>query len=322
MKAVQVREQGGPEVLRLEDLQDPMPGEGQARVKLASVGVNYVDIYQRMGNYKMDLPFVPGSEAAGVVTAVGPGVTEPQVGERVAYAGVLGAYAEQAVVPAWRLVKVPESLDFRKAAAIMLQGMTAHYLAYSTYPLKPGDTCLVHAAAGGMGLLLTQIAKRLGARVIGTVSTRKKAEAARSVGCDDVILYTEEDFENQVKRLTDGQRVQVVYDGVGKTTFDQSLNCLAPRGYMVLYGQASGSVPPFDPQILNRKGSLFLTRPSLVHYTASREELLRRAEDVLNWTASGEMVVHIDKELPLDQAAEAHRQLETRQNIGKVLLRP
>lgn len=322
MKAIHVRKQGGPEVLRLEEMELPAPGAGQAQVKLASIGINYLDIYQREGGYKMDLPFIPGNEGAGIVTAVGPDVTEVQIGDRVAYAGARGSYAQFANVPAWRLVQLPKAVDFSVGAAIMLQGLTAHYLALSTYPLKQGDTCLVHAAAGGTGLLLTQIAKARGARVIGTVSTQEKAEAARGAGCDEVVLYTEQDFQAKVKDMTQGKGVQVVYDGVGQDTFDKSIDSLAPRGYMVLYGQSSGPPPPFDAQILNSKGSLFLTRPSSVHYTLTREELLWRANDILGWTASGSLKVRIDSEFPLEQAAEAQGRLEGRHNIGKVLLRP
>ena len=324
MKAIHVRKQGGPEVLRLEEVELPAPGAGQAQVKLASIGINYLDIYQRAGGYKMDLPFIPGNEGAGIVTAVGPDVTEVQVGDRVTYAGARGSYAEFANVPAWRLVQLPDTVDFSVGAAIMLQGLTAHYLALTTYPLKQGDTCLVHAAAGGTGLLLTQMAKARGARVIGTVSTQEKAEAARGAGCDEVVLYTEQDFEAEVKELTQGNGVQVVYDSVGKTTFDKGIDSLAPRGYMVLYGQASGLVPSFDPGVLNAKGahSLFLTRPSMVDYTATREELVWRASDILGWAASGSLKVRIDSELPLEQAAEAQGRLEGRHTIGKVLLRP
>lgn len=321
MKAIQIRENGGPEVLRLQELKAAEPSEGQAQVRIESSGINYLDVYQRTDRIPTDLPFIPGNEGAGVVTAIGGGVTEVRVGDRVAYAGVLGSYAEYATVPAWRLVQIPEWLDFSLAAAVILQGLTAHYLVHSAYPLKAGDTCLIHAAAGGTGLLLTQVAKRLGARVIGTTSTEEKADAARSAGCDDVILYTQQDFESEVKRLTGGQGVQVVYDGVGKTTFDKGLNCLAPRGYMVIYGQASGRVPPVDVLTLMMRGSLFLTRPTLANYTASQEELVGRAKDIFNWVASRELKVRIDTEFPLEQAAEAHRRLEARESIGKIILR-
>lgn len=322
MKAIRVHACGGPEVLALRDCPEPEPGEGQALVRVEAVGVNFIDIYQRMGAYKLPLPFTPGNEAAGIVVKVGPGVTEVAIGDRVAYAGTIGSYAERAVVPAWRLVRIPEAIDSKTAAAVMLQGMTAHYLAHATYPLKPGDACLVHAAAGGVGLLLVQVAKRRGARVIGTVSTAAKADLARKAGADDVILYAEQDFEAETRRLTGGAGVQVVYDSVGKATFEKSLSCLAGRGCLVLYGQASGPVPPFDPQVLNSKGGLYLTRPSLVHYTATRTELLERANDILGWTARGELKVRIGAEFPLAGAAEAHRQLAARLTTGKVVLIP
>ena len=322
MKAIRFHHTGDPAVFRLEDIPTPEPGAGEALVKLAAVGVNFIDIYQRSGLYKTTLPCTAGSEGAGEVTAIGSGVAEAAVGDRVAYSGAMGAYAEYAVVPAWRLVQVPETVDLKTAAAVILQGMTAHYLTHSTYPLKAGDTCLVHAAAGGVGLLLVQLAKRLGARVIGTVSTPEKAELARSVGADETILYTERDFKAEVKRLTDGKGLQVVYDSVGESTFDRSLDCLVPRGYLVLFGQASGPVPPVDPQILNSKGSLFLTRPSLAHYSLTREELLWRANEILGWAATGELKVHIGVQLPLSEAAEAHRRLASRRTTGKVVLLP
>ena len=321
MKAIQAQEIGGPEVLQLRDVPDPQPGEGQALVRIHATGVNFIDIYQRSGLYKLDLPYVPGSEAAGEVVALGPGVTEFAVGDRVAYSNVLGAYAELAAVPAGRLVRIPEGLDFRQAAALMLQGMTAHYLAYSVYPLKAGDACLLHAAAGGVGLLLIQMAKREGARVIGTVSTREKAELAKSVGADEVILYTEQDFEAEVKRLTGGGGVQVAYDSVGASTYEKSIGSLAVRGMLVLFGQASGPTPPIDPMKLNAK-SLFMTRPTLVHYTMTREELLWRAGEVLNRAAAGELELHIGGEFPLSEAAEAHAKLGGRETTGKLLLTP
>jgi len=322
MKAIRVKTLGGPEVLTLEDISDPKPGPGEAVVKLEAAGLNYIDVYYRTGLYKAQLPITLGVEGGGVVTEVGPNVTEVKVGDRVAYSGVLGAYAQFAAVPAARLVKLPEGLDGKAGAAAMLQGMTAHYLSHTTYPLKPGDWCLVHAAAGGVGLLLCQMAKMRGARVIGTVSTEAKAKLAREAGADEVILYTTQDFEAEVKRITGGAGVPVVYDSVGKTTFDKSLNCLAPRGVMALYGQSSGPVPPLDPAILNQKGSLFLTRPSLVHHTATRQELLQRSGDVLGWIKAGKLKLRIDLTLPLAQAADAHRQLEGRQTTGKVLLIP
>jgi len=323
MKAIRVHSLGGPEVLTFEEVPDPSPGEGQALVRVEAAGLNYIDVYFRTGLYKSPaMPFIPGQEAAGVVEAVGLGVTEVAVGDRVAYAGVQGAYAERAVVPAARLVRLPDGVSTRQGAAAMLQGMTAHYLAVSTYPLKPGDVCLVHAAAGGAGQLLCQIAKLRGARVFGTVSTEEKAEIARAAGADEVILYSQVDFSAEAKRLNGGQGVQVIYDGVGRATFDQGLNTLAPRGMMVLYGQASGPVPPFDPSLLNQKGSLYLTRPSMGHYVATREELTWRAGEVLDWIAEGKLRLSIDREVPLERAADAHRALEGRETTGKVLLVP
>lgn len=320
MHAVRIHEHGGPEVLRYEEVPTPTPGEGQALVRLVACGVNFIDIYQRKGLYKIDLPATLGQEGAGVVEAVGPGVAEVKPGDRVAYSNVLGSYAEYALVPAGRLVPIPDGVTYQQAAAAMLQGMTAHYLVTSTYPLKPGDVCLVHAAAGGVGLLLVQIAKRRGAVVIGTVSTEEKAKLAREAGADHVILYTRQDFEQEVLRITEGRKLQVVYDSVGKDTFEKSLNCLALRGMLVLYGQSSGPVPPFDPQVLAQKGSLFLTRPVLWNYTATRDELLWRAGEVLGWVRSGELKLRIGRALPLSQAADAHRALEGRETTGKVLL--
>ncbi len=322
MKAVRVHAPGGLDALRYEDLPDPTPGPGQALVRIEAAGVNFIDIYQRSGLYKVELPYTLGVEAAGVVKAVGPDVTGVRPGDRVAYTGPAGAYAEFAVVPAERLVLLPDGVSTREGAAVILQGMTAHYLATTTFPLRPGHTCLVHAAAGGVGLLLCQIAKRLGARVIGTVSTEAKAALARKAGADDVIRYTEQDFEAEVKRITGGAGVHVVYDSVGRTTFDKSLNCLVRRGMLVLYGQSSGPVPPFDPQVLNQKGSLFLTRPSLYHYVATREELLARAGEVFGWVADGSLQVRIERAYPLAQAAEAHRALAARETTGKLLLIP
>jgi NADPH2:quinone reductase len=321
MKAVRIHEFGGPEVLSYDELPAPEPGPGEARVKLAASGVNFIDIYHRKGLYPGKLPLTLGQEGAGVVDAVGQGVTDLKPGDHVAYASVQGSYAEHAIVPAARLVPVPAGVGLDVAAAVMLQGMTAHYLAASTFPLKLGDTALVHAAAGGVGQLLVQIAKRRGARVIGTASAAK-LDLARAAGADEVIGYNEEDFEAAVKQLTGGKGVDVVYDSVGKTTFDKSLNCLRPRGYLVLYGQSSGPVPPLDPQVLNGKGSLFLTRPTLGHYVITREELLGRANDLFGWIAAGELKVTIDTTFPLAQAADAHRYLEGRQTKGKVLLIP
>jgi len=323
MKAIRIHSPGGPEVLKLEEVPDPQPGEGQAVVRVEAAGLNYVDVYFRTGLYKTAaLPFIPGQEAAGTVAAVGPGVTAVAVGDRVAYTGVPGTYAELAVAPAARLVKIPEGITTRQAAAAMLQGITAHYLATSTYPLKPGDVCIVHAAAGGVGQLLCQIAKLRGARVFGTVSTEEKARIAREAGADEVILYSQQDFSAEAKRLNGGKGVQVIYDGVGRATFEKGLDTLAPRGLMALFGQASGPVPPFDPSVLNQKGSLYLTRPSMGHYIADRDELMWRAGEVLGWIAEGKLRLSIDRELPLAQAADAHRALEGRETTGKVLLIP
>ncbi len=320
MKAIQVREPGGPEKMELVEVATPTPGSGQALVRIASTGVNFIDIYFRTGLYKADLPISLGSEASGVVEAVGPGVTEVAPGDRVAYAMARGSYAEYALVPAAMLVKLPDDLDLQTAAAAMLQGMTAHYLTHSTYALKSGDTCLVHAAAGGAGGLTVQMAKMIGARVIGTVSTQEKAKIARDHGADDVILYTEQEFDVEVKRLTGGRGVDVVYDSVGKSTFEKSLNSLRPRGLMALFGQSSGPVPPTDLNILNGKGSLYVTRPSLGHYVAQRDELLWRAGDVLQWVAAGKLKLRIDRSYPLAEAAAAHRDLEGRKTAGKLLL--
>ncbi len=322
MKAIRVHAPGGPEALRYEEVDRPAPGRGQVLVKVEAAGVNFIDVYQRTGQYKVPVPFTLGQEAAGTVAAVGPGVAEPNVGDRVAYTSILGAYAEYAVVPADRVVVLPDGVSTKQGAAAMLQGMTAHYLATSTYPLKAGDACLVHAAAGGVGLLLCQVATLRGARVLGTVSTREKAALARAAGAAEVILYTEQDFEAEVKRLTNGAGLQVIYDSVGKTTFEKGLRCLVPRGMMVLYGQSSGPVGPFDPQVLSQNGSLFLTRPTLAHYILTRPELVARAGEVLGWIKSGKLKLRIDRELPLAQAAEAHRLLEGRKTTGKVLLIP
>jgi NADPH2:quinone reductase len=321
MKAIRVHAVGGPEVLIFEDAPAPAPGPKEALVRLSASGVNFIDIYHRIGLYPLPLPFIPGNEGAGVVEAVGGEVTDVRPGDRVAFAMTTGAYAELAVVPAWRLVPIPKSVDFEAAAASMLQGMTAHYLAHSTFPLKPGHQALVHAAAGGVGLLLVQMAKKCGARVLGTVSTEAKAEAARRAGADVIIRYTEEDFEAAVKRETDGRGLDVVYDSVGVTTFDKSLRCLKPRGMLVLFGQSSGPVPPVDPGELAKRGSLFLTRPTLAHYTLDRAETLERAGDVLSWMESGELDVAIERVLPLKDAAEAHRLLEARRTSGKLVLK-
>jgi NADPH2:quinone reductase len=322
MKIVHVKQPGGPEKLEYVDVPKPSPGPKDALVKIMASGVNFIDIYFRMGLYKAELPVVLGNEGAGIVEAVGPEVTEVAVGDRVAYAMARGSYAEYAVVPGWQLVKIPEGLDFQHAAAAMLQGMTAHYLTHSTYPLKQGDTALVHAAAGGAGRLIVQMAKMLGARVFGTVSTAEKEAIAREAGIDEVIRYTEQDFETEVKRLTNGRGVDVVYDSVGATTFDKGLNSLRPRGLMALFGQSSGPVPPFDPSILNQKGSLYLTRPSLAHHCLTREELLWRAGDVLGWVASGKLKLRIERIYPLSQAAQAQMDLAGRKTAGKLLLVP
>ena len=322
MKAIRVERTGGPEVLRLEHVPTPRPGPGQLLVRVEAAGVNFVDVYQRKGLYQVPPPFTPGREAAGVVEAIGEGVTTARPGDRVVAETAMGAYAEYALLAAERAVPLPAGVDARLAAAVMLQGLTAHYLAYSTYPLRPGDACLVHAAAGGVGLLLCQIASRIAARVIGTVGGQAKALLAREAGASEVILYDETDFVVETKRLTRGLGVQVVYDSVGRTTFLKGLDCLAPRGMMVLYGQSSGPVEPFDPQLLNQKGSLFLTRPTLAHYVATRSELLRRTEELLGWVQEGSLRVRIHREFPLAAAAEAHAELEGRRTTGKVLLVP
>jgi NADPH:quinone reductase len=322
VKAIRVHATGGPEVLKYEEVPRPSPGPGQALVRIEAVGVNFMEIYQRTGLYPVPLPFVPGTEAAGTVVEIGPKVTTVTGGQRVASTSFAGAYAEYAVAPADRLVVLPDGVSSRLGAAVMLQGITAHYLVHSTYRLSREDTCLVHAAAGGVGLLLCQMARRLGARVIGTVSTEEKAALARDAGAHEVILYTQQDFVAETKRLTGGAGVQVVYDSVGKTTFDKGLDCLNRRGMMVLYGQSSGPVEPLNPQVLNQKGSLYLTRPTLVHYVATRAELLERASAVLGWGADGSLKVRIGREFPLAAAAEAHRELESRRTTGKVLLIP
>ena len=323
MQAIRVHQTGGPEVLRYESVERPSPGAGQALVRVEAAGINFIEVYQRTGLYKVALPFTPGSEASGtVIEVVGGGVREVKVGDRVASQSFAGSYAEYALAPTERLVPLPAGVTAHVGAAVMLQGMTAHYLACATFPLAPGHTCLVHAAAGGVGLLLCQIARRRGARVIGTVSTEEKAALAREAGADEVILYTQQDFATETRRLTKGAGVQVVYDSVGRTTFAKGLDCLAPRGMMVLYGQSSGPIDPVDPQILNQKGSLFLTRPTIAHYVATRAELLERASAVLGWVADGSLKVYIGREFPLAAAAEAHTELEARRTTGKVLLIP
>jgi NADPH2:quinone reductase len=322
MKAVRVSRTGGAEVLQLDQIPEPNPGPGQALVRLEAVGVNFIEVYQRKGLYPTPLPFTPGSEGAGRVLQVGPGVGNIKPGDRVASLNLMGSYAELAIAPAERLVAIPESLDATVAAAAMLQGLTAHYLATSTYPLAKGTWCLVHAAAGGVGLLLCQIARARGARIIGTVSTEEKAVLASEAGADEVVRYTEQDFVAEVRRITGGKGVAVVYDSVGKSTFEGSLNCLSPRGMLVLFGQSSGAVPPVDPQVLNSKGSLYLTRPTVVHYVATGEELLARAGDVFQWIQQGKLTVRVDRTYPLADAALAHRALENRETKGKVLLLP
>ena len=322
MKAVQINQYGGPEALRYQEVPDLAPSDGEALVDIQAAGVNYTDVYSRAGiNPGPPLPRTIGVEGAGTVRAVAPGVSDVAVGDVVAYCSIAGSYAEQAVVPASRLIKMPSGLDARAGAAVMLQGMTAHYLCYSTYAVKPGDRTLIHAGAGGVGLLLIQMVKSLGGYVFSTVSTGAKADLAREAGADHVIIYTQQDFAEEVKKATNGEGVQVVYDSVGKTTFDQSLSCLAPRGYLVLYGQASGAVPPMDPRVLGN-GSLFLTRPGLGDYTATREELEQRAGDILGWVQSGQLNLRVEHVFPLTEASEAHRQLEGRATTGKVLLVP
>jgi NADPH:quinone reductase len=320
MKAIRVHEVGGPEALHLEEVPDPTPAAGEIVVRLEEIGVNFIEVYQRTGQYPMKFPYTPGREGAGTVTAVGSGVTRVRVDDRVASEAFAGAYAELTTAKADRVVKLPDGIATSIGAAVMLQGLTAHYLATSTYPLKRGDRCLIHAAAGGVGLLLCQIAKRRGAWIVGTTSTPEKAQLARDAGADEIILYTRQDFVAEVKRLTGGQGVQVAYDSVGRTTFDGSLECITQRGMMVLFGQSSGPVPPMDPQVLNRKGSLFLTRPNLAHYLATPEELAARAAELLGWISAGWLWVHIDRTYPLAEAAEAHRALESRGTVGKVLL--
>jgi NADPH2:quinone reductase len=322
VQAIRIHETGGPEEMLLEELPTPMPGAGQALVRLDASGVNFIDIYHRSGAYSLSLPAVLGQEGAGVVEAVGPGVTEVAHGDRVAWAMVIGSYASHALVPSERLVRIPANVDTAQAAAVMLQGMTAHYLAFGVGSLGAEDTCLVHAAAGGVGHLLCQMLKMRGVRVIGTVSTEQKAQVARESGADDVILYTEKDFATETRRLTDGAGVSVVYDSVGRDTFERSLSVLRPRGALVLFGQSSGPVGAFDPQVLNAKGSLWLTRPSLAHYILTRAELTARADEVLGWIASGKLRLRIDSTFPLADAAQAHRALASRSTMGKVLLIP
>lgn len=322
MKAIQIRETGGPEVLELVELPIPAPGPGQVLIRVEAIGMNFIEIYFRKGQYKTTLPTVPGSEAAGTVEELGPGVTGFKAGDVVASTAVLGSYAEYALVPAGQLVKVPGGVTPDQAAAALLQGMTAHYLAYSTFPLKAGETCLVHAGAGGVGLLLTQMAARIGARVITTVSTEEKAALSREAGASEVILYTSQDFVTEVKRLTNGKGVDVVYDSVGKTTFQGSLDCLRPRGLLALFGGSSGAVPPFDLIQLSGKGSLYVTRPTLWHYILTREELEWRANDVLGWVADGTLKLRMEHVYALTDAAQAQSDMENRRTTGKILLEP
>jgi len=322
MKAIQVQKTGGPEVLTLVDLPVPKPKANEAVVKISAIGVNFIDVYFREGRYPSALPFVDGQEAAGTITEVGSEVKTVKPGDRVAYTGVIGAYAEHAAVPADRLVRVPDKITDQQAAAAMLQGMTAHYLVNSTYPLKKGETALIHAAAGGVGLLLVQMARSIGARAIGTVGTEEKAKLAREAGAEEVILYTQQDFEAETKRLTENKGVHAVYDGVGKSTFEKGLNVLRPRGYMVLFGGASGAVPPFDPIALSQKGSLFLTRPSLLHYIATRNELEQRSNDIFNMIIAAKLKLRIGHIYKLEEVQQAHRDLEGRKTTGKILLVP
>jgi NADPH2:quinone reductase len=322
MKAIEVKQPGGPEVLQLADLPTPQPKPNEAVVKIAASGVNFIDVYQREGRYKVTMPFVLGQEGAGTVTSVGSEVNSIKPGDRVAWTSILGSYAEYAAVPADRLVPIPPSVSDQQAASAMLQGMTAHYLCHDTFPVKRGQTALIHAAAGGVGSLLVQMAHNIGARIIATVSTDEKAKLAREAGADDVILYTQTDFEAETKRLTSGNGVDVVFDGVGKTTFEKGLNVLRPRGMMVLFGGSSGPVPPFDLIQLSQKGSLFLTRPTLVHYTATTQELQARSGAVFKMIADGTLKLRIEHTYPLADAATAHREIEGRKTTGKLLLIP
>jgi NADPH2:quinone reductase len=322
MKAIEVQKPGGPEALTLVDIPAPKPKPNEVGVKVAAAGVNFIDVYIREGRYPSPLPFIMGLEASGIVTEIGADVKSFKPGDRVAYTGIPGAYAEYSVVPADRLVLLPRGITEQQAAAAMLQGITAHYLVHDAFPLKKGETALIHAAAGGVGLLLVQMAKNIGARVIGTAGNEEKAKLAREAGADEVILYAQQDFEVETKRLTDGKGVHVIYDGVGKTTFDKDLNVLRPRGYLVLFGASSGAVPPFDLAKLGQKGSLFITRPTLAHYIASHEELQYRATDVLTMIATGKLKLRIEHIYPLMEAQQAHRDLEARKTTGKLLLIP
>ena len=322
MKAIRISQYGGAEVLSFEDIDVADPGEGQVRITIEAAGVNFIDTYHRTGLYPLNLPLTLGLEGAGIVHAVGAGVSDLTEGDRVAWKSVEGSYAEQVVAAAAEVVKIPSDVATKTAAAVMLQGLTSHYLVNSTYPIREGDTCLVHAAAGGVGLLLVQMTKMRGARVIGTTSTEEKAALARGAGADDIVLYTERDFEAEVLRLTDGQGVEVVYDSVAQATWEKSINCLKPRGYMVFFGNASGPVPPIDPLLLSQKGSIYLTRPTLNSYTQTREEYLQRTSEVMGWIQDGSLDVRIGEEHPLENTAAAHKRLEGRQTTGKVLLIP
>lgn len=322
MKAIRISEYGGPEVLSLEDIDTPEPSAEQVRIKIEAAGLNFIDTYHRTGLYPLELPLTLGLEGAGVVDAVGENVSDFSAGDRVAWKSVSGSYAEYVVANATDVVKIPDNVETKTAAAVMLQGLTAHYLSNSTYPLGENDTCLIHAAAGGVGLLLVQMAKMRGARVFGTTSTPEKAELARNAGADEVILYTEQDFEAEVKRLTDGQGLDVVYDSVAKATWEKSIECLKPRGYMVFFGNASGPVPPIDPLLLSQKGSIFMTRPTLNSYTLTEKEYMGRTNDIMNWIGDGKLNVRVGEEHPLADAAEAHRRLEGRKTTGKVLIMP
>lgn len=322
MKAIRVEKCGGPEVLQIQDIPVPEPAQAHARIRLEAIGLNYIDVYHRTGLYPQNLPFTPGSEGAGVVDGIGGGVADFRPGDRVAYAMGTGSYAEYAVLPAWRLVRLPDWMETKQAAAAMLQGMTVHYLVKGAYWIKQRDRALVHAAAGGVGRLLVQAAKHLGAFVIATVSTEEKARLAREAGADEVILYTEKDFLEETRRITNGQGVHVVYDSVGQTTFERGLDCLQPRGTMVLFGQSSGPVAAINPSVLAARGSLFLTRPTLAHYSSSPEELLQRAGELFDWIHKGVLQLRIDSTFPLAQAADAHRRLESRASTGKILLIP
>ncbi|MFW5761586.1 MAG: quinone oxidoreductase family protein [Cyclobacteriaceae bacterium] len=322
MQAILIENTGGSSNLQYKEVPDPSPKENEALVKNHAIGINFIDVYHRTGLYPKEVPFIPGLEGSGVIVKTGNNVSNAHVGMKVAYNGVPGAYAEFTAVPEEKLVPIPEDLDFHLAAAVMLQGMTAHYLHKSTYPLGQGDTCLIHAAAGGVGLLLVQMAKIAGARVIGTVSTEEKARMALNAGADEIIRYTELDFVTEVIRITEGKKCNVVYDSVGKDTFYKSLDCLAPLGYLVLFGQSSGKVEPFDPAILNQKGSLFLTRPTLFHYVSSRIQLQQRADDIFKWITNKQLQVRIDRKLPLAEAKKAHDLLEQRKTMGKLILVP